>query len=140
MKFTPRRGTIQIVRTDDQPVPLGMNIRLEFAEPMDPDEPNSKERATAFLEDIVVPSDDWSKLEGTALDTPVVEDFTECSFYYYGYHNPIILNRISFDRVHGAAVFVTMNVVVDFTYEGLGRFGQPDFEWQAELQLLAPSD
>lgn len=54
-EFTPKSGSLKIETFDDPPPVLTMNIRIEFREPMDPEEPGCTQSVKAEFDDLAVP-------------------------------------------------------------------------------------
>ena len=131
--FTPKSGCLEIEVFDDPPPKMTMNIMIEFLEVMDPDEPNCEQNAKASFDELAVPFDGWQELAGTTIDRPVIDDVTECTIYYYGYHNPIDLESISFGQFNEETISATLKGSIDFRQEGLGRFGKVEFVWEVSL-------
>ncbi|QDT25173.1 hypothetical protein Enr10x_04680 [Gimesia panareensis] len=139
-EFTPKSGSLKIETFDDPPPVLTMNIRIEFREPMDPEEPGCTQSVKAEFDDLAVPFESGKDLAHATITNPIIEDVSESTIYYRGYHNPIELNSISFAHFEGTGVLAILTGTIDFSHEGLSQLGKPEFMWKVLLQLDEETD
>ena len=137
LTLTPNSGSLEISAFDDPPPKMTMSIRIEFLELMDPEEPKCSQRVNAEFDDIAFPFESWRDLANSTISEPIIEDLSESTIYFRGYHNPIELTSVSFEQFQGSEVGAILRGTIDFGFEGLGELGTPEFKWKVSLHVYA---
>ncbi len=128
--FTPQSGSLELESFHGT---LALLIRIQCAEPMDPDDPRgNNSRVTINIDGVPFSGSDHFALDGLNVDASEDEDI-EASIYHFGYHNPVDLTALRFHSLSDSGVVVEIAGVIDFTFEGLSQLGTPSIKWSTNL-------
>ena len=140
MEFHPDSGTLEVEIFDSPQITkevfLSLVIKIEFQEPMDPDVEDDDYRVNAIIIGIPVPHNDWRRLADSSIEITTISGAGpfEGSIEYYEFWNAIDISRIEFGAFQNGTVITNLTGQLDFTVEGLARFGKPNFDWTLPLR------
>ena len=124
--ITPEPGSLgqMIFENSSVGIPLRLQYDISFSlKPFTLEEETVSTRIV--LDSIKVPSRSWKHLAGMTYTFPVNpnEVYIDGSVYMFGVHNPADATRISFGKLNGLDLPVTIDLTIDFTYEGDEAYG-----------------
>lgn len=134
----PTTGTLKarLFENTDAGVPL--SIFFDITIPVEPFNYRGSSHRTALrLEFIALPVRDWRDLAGRDFEFPVNPEpgYIDGSIYLENVHNPVDVIAIRFGEFDEQVMPISLQGVIDFTYEGPAELGIVRFDWSTNLTL-----
>ena len=132
----PATGSLTAYLFENTYTGVPLSIYFDITIPVEPfDYGGSSQRTALRLDFIALPIRDWRDLAGREFKFPVNPEpgYIDGSIYLENVHNPADVTAIRFGEFDEQLMPISMEGVIDFTYEGPAELGIVRFNWSTNL-------